>query len=163
MVSVEWEEGGQLHPPVAQFFVCVAVETACVDTEHGDSTEREGERLRDREEHVRPERSIISSPVTSPFSRSGKSGSCNDEWAFGWEDVEDSMIRGVDNLMSEEIVEIVFLCSTVMGGIGEDSMDAQCALDIVYGVGWILDISNTGSWSGALVDCGSSRCRWCGS
>ena len=35
VIAVEREEGAQLHPAVAEFFVGVTVEAACVNTEHG--------------------------------------------------------------------------------------------------------------------------------
>ena len=45
MVPVEGEECAELHPSVTEFLVGVPVETACVDAEHGDAEEGEGERL----------------------------------------------------------------------------------------------------------------------
>jgi hypothetical protein len=37
VVAVEGEEGGKLHPSGAKLHVGIAVEAACIDTEHGDA------------------------------------------------------------------------------------------------------------------------------
>lgn len=39
VVAVEGEEGSELHPPVAEFFVCIADEAAGVDAEGWDAEE----------------------------------------------------------------------------------------------------------------------------
>lgn len=41
VVAVEREEGAQLHPPIAELFVAVAVEPARVDAEHGNAKQAE--------------------------------------------------------------------------------------------------------------------------
>ena len=73
------------------------------------------------------------------------------------------MIRCVDDLMPKKIVEVIFLRSTVMGSVGEHSMDTQSSLDVVDGVGWIFDVSNTWSRGCVLVDRGSRCYGGCGS
>ena len=41
VVAVEGEEGGELHPAVAELFVGVAIEAAGVDAEHGNAEKAE--------------------------------------------------------------------------------------------------------------------------
>ena len=85
MVSVEGEEGGELHPAIAEFFVGVAIEATSVDAEHGDSEEGEGERLWYGEKHPGPERVIVASPVACPYSGTCKGRASDDEGSLGGE------------------------------------------------------------------------------
>ena len=158
MVSVEGEECGELHPAIAEFFVCVAVEATGVDAEHGDSEEGEGEGLWDGEEHVGPKRGVVSTPVASPFSRSGKGGAADDEGTFGWEDVQEGMIGCVENLVTEEVVVVVFESSAVVGGVGTYGMYIKSSLHIIDYVWWVFDRSDTWCGCGADVSCRGRRC-----
>lgn len=72
MIAVEGEKRRELHPAVAELFISVAIEAACVDSElcvwdqflilrldrkrtyHGYTKERKAERLWDGKEHVVP-------------------------------------------------------------------------------------------------------------
>lgn len=118
VVPVEREEGGQLHPAVAELLVAVAVETTGVDAEHGDAEETERQGLRDTEVHVRPlgvtgskisgasyegpdNYLLITTPMTSPFSGSCESGAANNERPLSRENIEQALIRRVQNLVTE--------------------------------------------------------------
>ena len=52
MISVEREEGRQLHPAIAELFIGIAIEAAGVDAKHGNAKEREGEGLGNGKHHV---------------------------------------------------------------------------------------------------------------
>jgi hypothetical protein len=88
VIPVEGKEGRELHPAIAEFFVSIAVETACVDTKHGNAKEREGKRLWDGEKHVQPLRGIIATPMASPHTTPWKGRSPDDEWSFIREDIQ---------------------------------------------------------------------------
>ncbi len=88
MVSVEGEEGGELHPAIAEFFVGVPVKAARVDAEHGYAEEGEREGLRDREEHVGPAGVIVSTPVAGKHPTTCECGASNYKGSFAREDAQ---------------------------------------------------------------------------
>ena len=100
MVPVEWKEGGQLHPSIAEFFVSIAVETTRVDTKHRNAKQRKGKRLRDGEKHVQPLRAVIATPMPCPATASWKSGPTDDEGPFVGENTQQGLVCGIEDLVS---------------------------------------------------------------
>ena len=58
----------------------------CVDSEHGDTKEGEGERLWDGEVHVVPFRGVVAAPMTCPFAGTRRSRTAYDEGTFAGKD-----------------------------------------------------------------------------
>ena len=61
-----------------------------VNAKHGNTKEREGERLRDREVHVVPLRGVVTTPVTSPLTTARSCGATNDEGTLTREDLKET-------------------------------------------------------------------------
>lgn len=143
MVAVEGEESGELHPSVAELLVGVAVESAGINTKHWDTEESEVQSLGDAEVHVGEETGVVTTPVTSPHARTGKSRSTNDERTLAREDFKKSLVSGVEDLVAKQVVHIVLLDSIDMGGVRADSVNAQISIDVVDHIWWLVDIADT--------------------
>ena len=151
VVTVEGEERAELHPAVAQFFVRVGGEAARVGAEQRDSKDGEGEGLRNGEEHVGPFRDVVTAPVASPFSTTGESRPAYDQWTFAWENSKEGLVRGIQDLVPKEVVNVVFFDSVRMCGIGRYGMYGKISLDIFDGIGRPINISNTQCWARPIV------------
>lgn len=53
--------------------------------------------------------------------------------------------------MPEKIVDVIFLGTVCVGGIGRNSVVGKISLDIIYDIWWIIDVSNTWSRCGPQV------------
>lgn len=133
MIAVKGEESAELHPTVTEFFVRVTVEATGVDAEHWNAEEGEAQGLRlggqmsalksgalcvdrwmsyNREEHIRPQARIVAAPVASPLASTGKSRPADDERTFAGYGGEKSIIRGIEDLETEQIVHIILFDTT---------------------------------------------------
>lgn len=154
VVAVEGEEGGELHPAVAELFVRVALEATGVDAEHGDAEEGEGEGLRDGEEHVCEQRGVVAAPVTGPFPGAGEGRATDDERPFARNSSKESLVGRVEDLVAKQIVDIIFDGAIVVSSIGGYGMHGQITLDIVDDIRRMVDISDTWRWDSTEVSRG---------
>lgn len=113
-------------------------------TYHGNTKQRKVQRLRNAEVHVRKQRRIITTPVTSLCAGAGKSGSADDEGSLAREDLEETVVGGVDDLVAEEVVHVIFLHAGLMRGVGDDGMHAQRSVDVVDHVWRVVHVSRVG-------------------
>ena len=104
------------------------------------------QRLRNCEVHVSPLRVIVAAPVASIFAAARECRSTDDEWTLAWENCEYGIVCRIQDLMSEEIVDIILLNAIVMCGIRRDRVDRKITLDIVDHVRWMIDIADARCW-----------------
>ena len=131
------------------FFVCVAVEPTSVNTElqllaplpirsiframayHWNAKDVEVEGLGDTQVHPRPGRYIVASPMSSLLSSPRESAPSNDEGSLVGRDLQKAVVRGINLLVSEEIVDVVFLDTVGMCSVGADGMHTQSSVAVV--------------------------------
>lgn len=65
VVSVEREEGAQLHPAVAQLHISIIGKSTSVRSEHWDTQKGHGKGLRDGKDHTGPVGPIVTTPMAS--------------------------------------------------------------------------------------------------
>lgn len=166
VVSIEREECRKLHPSVAELLVRVAIEAASIDTKHWDTEQRERQGLGDTKVHVLEQSGVVSSPMTGPLTRSDESRPANDERSLAREDVEQGIVCCVEDLVTEKVVDIVFLDTVVVSGIRRDGVHRQVALHVVDNIRGMVHIPNArGRRSPQVVgscSCGWNRGRCCG-
>ena len=162
MVAVEGEESGELHPSVAELLVRVTVKSACIDTEHGNTEECKVQSLGYTEVHVGKETGVITAPVSSPLACTSKGRPSNDERTLAREDFKKSLVCGVEDLVTKQVVHIVLLDTIDMGSVGADSVYAQVSIDVIDDIWWLVHITDTWCDSRDEVRRSRSRRRRCG-
>jgi hypothetical protein len=120
MVSVEGEEGAQLHPAITELHIGVISKSTGVSSEHRNTKKRHRKSLRDGKDHTWPVRPVITTPMASISSRARECRATDDEWPDTWEDSRKSSICGLEDTMTEKVVHFVFLSAICVGGIGRD-------------------------------------------
>ena len=93
MVPVEGKESGELHPPVTEFLIRVALEPTRIRSDEWNLEDLELEHALDAEVHVAPLADIVPQPVASPLARAGESRPANDERTLARVDVEQRKVR----------------------------------------------------------------------
>ena len=122
-----------------------------VNAEHGNTKEREGERLRDREVHVVPLRGVVTTPVTSPFTTARSCGATDDEGTLTREDLKETLVCSVDDLMAKNVVDIILGYTVLVCCIGADSVHCEIILNVVDDIRWVVDVPD--AWRG----CGTEK------
>ena len=97
--------------------------------------------------------------MARPFSGAGEGGAADYEGAFGWEDVEECVVGGIEDLCPEEVVVVVFLGPAVVGGVWTDCVDVKGTLNVVDDIWRVLDRSGSRSWRCSEI-CGRSSWSW---
>ena len=122
------------------------LEAASVNSEHGNPKERESEGLRDGEEHVHKEGGVVPAPMTGPFSGAGECGATYYERAFTGHSGEKGVVGCVQDLVTVEVVDVIFECAVMMGSVRRDSMYCEVTLYIVDHVWRVINVSNAWRW-----------------
>lgn len=143
VVAVKGEEGAELHPPVAQLLVAVAVEAARVDAEHGDAEQAETQGLRDGKVHVVELGHVVAAPVPRHRAGPGERRPADDERALARPGGQETGVRGPEDLVAEQVVDVVLLDAVVVGGVGGDRVDGEVPLDVVDHVRGVVDVARS--------------------
>ena len=128
MISVEWEERGELHPPIAELFVRVALEAAGIRTDHRDLEKLELEHALNAEIHVAPLADVVTEPVAGPLPRAREGRAADYEWPFPRVNVEQREVRRLLFHEAPHVVNIQLYDTVRMGCVRGDRMRGQEAI-----------------------------------
>lgn len=84
--------------------------------------------------------------MAGPFPRAGEGRATDDEGTFTGHSGEEGVVGCVEDLVTVEVVDVIFDGAVVMSSVRRDSMYGEVALDIVDHVWWVINVSYTRRW-----------------
>ena len=123
MITVEWHEGRELHPAVAQFLVSIAIEATGISADERNLEYLELQNALNVEVHVLPFAVVVAQPVSCPLAGASESRTTDHEGPLARINRVKSQVCGLLLHQAPEIMGVQFSVTAGVSGISSEGMD----------------------------------------
>lgn len=80
--------------------------------------------------NIREKAGVVATPVSGPFAGARECRPTDDERPLPREDLKQSLVGSVQDLVAEQAVDVILLDTVDMGSIRRDGMHCEVAVDV---------------------------------